>query len=265
MPIKSNGSEAAAVRRQTYSFVDLDDCLFNSKRKLSEKGGVTSDHQPASVDRTGEHHSFRSPAQMDVLAALQAIGKVIVVTGRSMSALQRVTTTLNAEYSIGSFGGFILDEQCRFIEDWSARTEAEASKYKEHLDVLVDDLKRVATAGHYDLKVQVIWDIGQPLYICVRHNSYDTVELADFARRFKWMLPRNWHLYLNDNNLGFLPPYLGKDKAVSWLWEHKLRDVGLTLGMGDSLSDLKFIGLCDFAIFPTSHSQNFSKIQEYHQ
>ena len=55
------------------------------------------------------------------------------------------------------------------------------------------------------------------------------------------------------NNLALVPRFLGKERAVRHVIRHHLGpEPVLTLGMGDSLSDIPFLSACDFSVVPTA-------------
>ena len=59
-------------------------------------------------------------------------------------------------------------------------------------------------------------------------------------------------LHWNGNNLALLPPWLDKAHAVRRLQEQYRRRYGtiLSIGMGDSASDLPFMQRCDYLLTP---------------
>jgi phosphoserine phosphatase len=61
---------------------------------------------------------------------------------------------------------------------------------------------------------------------------------------------------MNGNNLALIPHGISKTLAAAEMIRRHYAQVGRvpTLGMGDSISDLGFMRLCDFAAFPP-HSQ----------
>ena len=65
-------------------------------------------------------------------------------------------------------------------------------------------------------------------------------------------MPANWTLHRNGNNVAFMPPFLGKDRAVASFLP-ALRDrfpTAPVIGIGDSLTDAPYMALCDFAMTP---------------
>ena len=62
----------------------------------------------------------------------------------------------------------------------------------------------------------------------------------------------NWRFHINGNNLSLTPAGISKAIATAWLLETLRKDKELvTIGVGDSSSDLEFMRLCDAWLTPT--------------
>jgi len=110
--------------------------------------------------------------------------------------------------------------------------------------------------------VYIISDAGLPLYVNAKHNGRDETALAVLAAALKEWLPEGWKMHFNGNNLAALPPYLGKDKAVSFYLKELAPAHSFVIGLGDSFTDLCFMGLCDYAMTPTT-SQIFQQLNTF--
>ncbi|GAB3455096.1 HAD family hydrolase [Insolitispirillum peregrinum] len=226
-------------------FVDLDDTLFQTQRKNPQAD------QLAAVDRNGQPLSFRCGRQEAFLDWLSRDALVIPVTGRSVDAFQRVTLALGAQ-AICSFGGVILDEDGTPNPEWHKRMTTAAGQTQKVMETLLNTVATTASEHGINVRHRIIHDTGLPLYISVKHNAMDCQDTGRLASLVSPEVPEGWTLHLNGNNMALLPPFLGKAAAVAFFLERFPRDVALlTVGVGDSLTDVGFMGLCDYAIAPT--------------
>ena len=111
-------------------------------------------------------------------------------------------------------------------------------------------------AGHHDLGVKIypIVEQDQALYLVCKHPQKDlkTLErVKEFWRERLEQTRADFYLTSNDNNVALLPNCITKRAAVEYVLNDKrARDEYLALGIGDSLSDLGFMDVCDFWITP---------------
>ncbi|MBF0178258.1 MAG: hypothetical protein HQL63_15635 [Magnetococcales bacterium] len=225
-------------------FVDLDDTLFQSEHK-----NPAAD-QPAAVDREGRPHSFLCERQAAFLAWLVRDATVVPVTGRNLDAFRRVVLTLG-EWAICSFGGVILGPGDALDLEWQRRMSASAADSAAPMEALHRMVAEHAAAHEVDVRHRVICDAGLSLYLSVKHNTGSAAELARLAGVMAPAVPAEWTVHLNGNNLALLPPFLNKANAVAYFLErHAGADQPLTIGVGDSLTDLGFMALCDYIITP---------------
>lgn len=239
-----------------YAFVDLDDTLFNSERKAgADRSRI------AALDRQGKPLSYQSASQERFLELLWREGVVLVpTTGRNVSAYRRVSLPLRADHAICSFGGTILGPDGAPEPRWHAMMLGEAEKAREGMEAILAALRYLTGALAQDMRFSIVSDAGIDLYVSVKHNQGDEAALGEVADWLRRDLPDGWHIHLNGNNLAFMPGFLGKAAAVRWFLANLPRSPALTLGVGDSFTDLPFMALCDFAITPTAHSQIFASL-----
>ena len=242
-------------------FVDLDDTLFQTLRKNGQASIL------AAIDKEGRPLSFQSDAQAAFFDWIRKDAVLIPVTGRNVSALRRVVLPLGAAagndnaggYAICSYGGVIIGPDGEPEPQWHARIKDQSkaiSGEMKHLEQILADMARSLSV---DCRFTIVADAGLPLYLSIKHNQSDGEEMKRLAQAI--IKPDGWLVHLNDSNLALLPPFLGKEKAVSFFLETILAPKTLTIGVGDSLTDLGFMGLMDFAIQPTS-SQIFRTVMD---
>ena len=236
------------IRVRVLALVDLDDTLFQTLRKCPPD--VPADSLlPLGYDKAGEPLSYATPRQASFLAWLSETALFIPVTARSRDALERVRIPWTK--AVCAHGGLILSAPGRPDPDWHAHMAAEASACSSvlrSLEARVNEEK-----GEADLAVRVLEEDGIPLYLLVKDRNGDAATLAGAIDRVAGEVPPGWTLHRNGNNAAFLPPFLGKHRAVEWLLP-QLRSAypdAAVIGIGDSLTDAPFMRLCDFAAMPT--------------
>lgn len=239
---------------QPLIFVDLDDTLFQTARKCPP-GDLTA----AAWDKHGEPLSFMAAHQCQFLAGLRAMGQLVPTTGRSIDAFQRVRLELQG-YSICSHGSIILTPDGVPEARYHSLVEAAAYDAAEQLHYLSQYALDLGEEYNISIRSRVIQDAGMPLYVSVKHNrESEESELGRLAELIRDAVPEEWTLHVNGNNMGLLPPYASKRRAVLWFLENLAEDYAYTIGVGDSASDLGFMEVCDYALAPT-RSQLFSRL-----
>ena len=240
----------AAQAPAIYAFVDLDDSLFCSARKCPP--GVVL--QPAALLKNGETISFTSPRQRLLLGWLQQGATTIPVTARSVQGLARVLLAFSGP-AVASFGGVILDAQRRPDPRWAARMQAALAPARPLLEQACEGLVAAIATRGIDAWAQLVHEDGQAQYLLAKHRAADVAALQ--ALRTQVLLPwaaarPGWRVFQNDNNLVLLPPGLDKSHAVAHVMAELRARHGeiLSIGIGDSLSDAAFLGLCDYAMTP---------------
>lgn len=225
-------------------FVDLDDTLFQTERKNPEADRL------AAVDSDGRPLSFRCGRQEAFLDWLTEDAEVVPVTGRSVDAFRRVTIPFDG-HAICSFGGVMLDSRGELHPEWHARMEEAADRTEAVMEGLLRTVGEEATNCRVDVRYRIVRDAGLPLYVSVKHNAGSGQETARLAAAVSPAAPEGWTIHLNGSNMALLPPFLGKAQAVGFFMEHFLgKGPVLTVGVGDSLTDLGFMELCDYVIAP---------------
>jgi hydroxymethylpyrimidine pyrophosphatase-like HAD family hydrolase len=231
MPIK----EAPLV------FVDLDDTLFQSARKMGQGPG-----QVAAVDRRGEGICFMSPAQQRFVDWLLQSAEVVPVTARSVEAFSRVRLEFT-HGAICSHGAVLLDRHGRIDADWQQRMTLALACYQPSLRDIAQWLVAFDRDRDLSLRSWLVHEQGLNIYAVVKHNRRDPGVLKRVAEALRaGGLLQGYYLHQNDNNLAILPRAVEKRAAVSeWLRRRVAAGADRPLlAFGDSLSDLSFMSLC---------------------
>jgi hypothetical protein len=223
---------------------DLDDTLFQTLPKCPP--GQQGLRQMSSL-LDGSPSGFATPMQQNFLRWLET-GTVIPVTARGRDVLARVT--IGQAPAICSNGGCILDADGAVDREWHEHLEEEARRaapvgevYRALTDALCTERFR-----HWAVE-----ENGLTLYIVVKSNAHDADELAVLEQELAPQVPTGWRCHRNGNNLAYLPPWLSKRHAARYMIDRIRADRPdqPIIGIGDSVSDVGFMDLCDFAAVPT--------------
>ncbi|KQN09677.1 sucrose-6-phosphate hydrolase [Sphingobium sp. Leaf26] len=230
---------------QPIALVDLDDTLFQTVGKCP--GGTGEGLRLMSRLVDGSPSGYATQPQQNLLSWLR-IGKVIPVTARSRDVLARVH--IEQAPAICSNGGCVIAPGGAIDQAWHDHLMAQAQTTDPIADVygmLTADLDK---AGY---RHWIVDENELPLFIVIKTNGPDHGVLADLSAASADRLPAGWRIHRNGNNLAYLPQWLNKRHAAGYLIE-KLRvdePASPIVGIGDSLSDVGFMDLCDYAMTPT--------------
>jgi hydroxymethylpyrimidine pyrophosphatase-like HAD family hydrolase len=240
---------------EQYLFVDLDDTLFQTRRKLPD-GQFGSAH-PAAYLRDGKAISYATAKQQRLWRGLSQGFRIVPVTARSYDAFRRVDLPFSHE-AVLNHGGVILQPDRRPDEQWLGQSAAAARGCEEDLQSLLAAIHAHRTeTGDSGIKPRLIEDFGVFWYLVVKHESGDEQALErltrDLVRHAPAVVSGRLYLHSNGNNLAVLPQPVNKAAAVAYLQRRFAQRHGcdlLTVGMGDSLTDAPFMALCDYAVIP---------------
>lgn len=239
-----------------FLFADLDDTLFQSRRKCLDRDDLT----PVAYLKDGSAHSFATPAQDSLFALFQREMAVIPVTARNADAFQRVRLDFR-HGAVVNYGGIILRADGQPETGWLDRSAAMAAASHEELSSVACTITSAAAAAGAAVRVRIIEDFGVPFYVCAKSEEGDEKVLDHLEPLVRChcaekSLPVAVHR--NGNNLSVLPEWLDKRHAVEHLANRLRAEHGeiVTIGMGDSLSDIAFMRACDYALVPNPSQIN---------
>lgn len=223
---------------------DLDDTLFQTMPKCPP--GASDLRQMSSL-MDGSPSGFATKLQQNFLAWLEA-GQVIPVTARGRDVLARVN--ISSSPAICSNGGCILDRDGSLDQVWHGLLEDAARGAEPVLDIYHAMTSELSPVRFRHWSVE---ENGLDLYIVIKSNERDDDALAELEAELAGRLPAAWRCHRNGNNLAYLPPWLSKRHAARYLIERYRADAPdqPIIGIGDSVSDVGFMDLCDFAVVPT--------------
>lgn len=241
-----------------YVFLDLDDTLFQSRRKCPPGQPV----KEISYSINGQPTSFITEQQQAFFQWLADGAEIIPTTARSLDSFRRVKIPFTG-YAICSFGGIILMPDGNCHPDWETYIAPLVKQHRHFLFETAQSVKDFAAARQLDIRVAIVADTSHDFYVSIKHNQSQVEELNQIVEFMTVRLPPDWRIHFNDNNVSLLPPYLGKEYAVSWFIDRYIdvRD-SLIISVGDSLTDAAFMSLGDYAIMPPK-SQLFTSLKGF--
>lgn len=234
-------------------FVDLDDTLFQTIRKCHEGEELV----PIAYLADGSPISYARRSQLSVLDMFQREMMVIPTTARNMDAFSRVRISFT-NGAILNYGGVILGNDGAADYVWHERVRKLSADSLSGLHAYREFFERESVALGCPLRVRIIEDLGVPFYLVAKSptGSEEAVGImADLCRKsFDPITHKEFKVHDNGNNLSVLPEWLDKRYAVRYLIDKLQVEHGevVTLGMGDSLSDIGFLGECHYSVVPVA-------------
>lgn len=235
---------------KTVFLTDLDDTLFATARKQPP----TADFTLATTLRDGSPSAYMSPQQQQFWRLWQENALCIPVTARNLETFQRVHVPFS-DLAIINHGGTVLRTDGTPDPQWHAIQQTQAQASAAWLQAQYDHLARLADAAQMDVRLRLNHDCGLDLYVLLKSNCGDEAAVAALAAAWqrKHGDPMRGYVHCNGNNLAILPQWLGKAAAVAYVLDKLRARYGalLSIGCGDSHSDLGFMRLCDFWLTPS--------------
>jgi hydroxymethylpyrimidine pyrophosphatase-like HAD family hydrolase len=227
--------------RKVLVFIDLDDTLFQTKRKnpsASILATKTADVQTA---------SYMSESQSHLLELFKNSSDcgLVPVTARDKDQYERTFISKESSVIAASicFGSKILinntDDQ-----NWDRiiSTIIEENPVPVHIlektirDLLDDRIYRIINVSGYYLSVK-----------CLDRNNYSD-KIEECRQLLQSKLPIDYRIYSNANNIALVPSGIDKANSVRYLVD-AFKPV-LIIGVGDSFSDWSFMDICHFKVLP---------------
>ncbi|WP_280547505.1 hypothetical protein [Halomonas sp. 11-S5] len=229
--------------RRPVLFTDLDDTLFQTARKITEP--VCESHLAA--EATNGHHSYMTESQASMTQWLLESTRMVPVTARSTDALSRCRIPFK-NWKVAANGAVILNPEDHADSEWSRHiTQISKASHTtlETLDALTCSHNTDGRFRHW-----IVREEGRPVYFCVKSNG-EEAWLDDLREPLCSITGEEFLYHRNGNNMSFTPRGISKMAAVAHLIDRnpEIRD-GVIIAMGDSLTDLPFMGLADMMMIP---------------
>ncbi len=239
------------------TLTDLDGVHFQPLRSCPANVEVT----PGALGQDDKPSSFMTANQRSFLDLLLANSHVVPVTARPVDSFKRVLVTFTG-YAICSFGGAILTPTGELEPKWHELIRAESARCAPELHALKSAVEEACNRGGIAISATVVDDAGCDLYLNCKLAGLGEGSIDDVNVVMESLLPADWHMHFNGNNVAALPPFLSKKRAASYYLSELAPAHSCVIGVGDSLSDLGFMALCDYAVAPTN-SQVFDSLQPH--
>lgn len=239
------------MNNHSLAFADLDDTLFATRRKQSNLDLC----KVASLTPAGDPSGWQNPRQRQLLDWLSTFGDVVPVTARTREALARVQLPFSLHH-VANHGAFIqIDGQ----EDlaWTQRSlealgpiRAQWRRFGQALKALPGLADARCKEGCDHAYGETTFDVM--LRGIVEHGGAVRDLVEEMWGDAAW-------LHIQKDYISVVPRGVSKQRAVAHLIE--VLKPEHTVGVGDSLSDVPFMGLCDLVLMPST-SQAFEHVEQ---
>ncbi|CUB06665.1 hypothetical protein Ga0061065_12045 [Marinomonas fungiae] len=245
-------------------FPDLDDTLFQTKRKMVDELDQTPVRVGA-LDRSLAPRSFMNEEQALLVDWLLIHADVIPVTARGTEEYARVQIPFNS-WAITTHGAVIVSPDGCYDASWQEHIEAELSPYHQRLLNLQAGITQLMTERGIAAWARINYEYDNiPVYLVMKHtDSTKLDELNAIGDEVEKIFgTKGFYIHRNSNNIAWLPTCIEKGKATRYLLDKLRKERGIfpTIGLGDSLTDFSFLKLCSWYGVP-SQSQFSSAIKD---
>lgn len=227
---------------------DLDDTLFQTARKMPE----SAEKIPAAQGLNGQTMSFMHPWQQDFIHWALSCMTVIPVTARGIDSLKRVHLPFKHE-AVCVHGAAILTPEGTLDADWHAEMQRQLAPYQSRLSAMLTIALQAGENLGLSLRGWLESVEDTDAYLVIKSNDSREEDLQQLLHTLRETIDlEGFYIHMNGNNLALLPDVVNKRAAtVEILRRHTAKHGRTTVfGMGDSVSDLGFMRLCDFSAFP---------------
>jgi hydroxymethylpyrimidine pyrophosphatase-like HAD family hydrolase len=221
------------LKNKIIYFSDLDDTLFQTKRKCNNGIHI------ATTSVKQENTSFYTKEQKEFIdhILLDDNTLLIPITARTKDQYQRTQlfkenlTPIYANY----YGGYINyeGEKSLAYDDLIRPTLIKAQQLVENLiSIFEKEFNKKLNMVNVDKYYHVINSVSRDEFIFM-NEAFSSADIS-------------FDIYQNEKNITILPSLINKKNAVQFLCE--ILEPRLTIGLGDSISDIEFLNFCDFKI-----------------
>ena len=235
-----------------FLFVDLDDTLFQTLGKCLKE----EDLHPAAYLKDGAACSFTTSRQRAFFELMHREMTLIPTTARNRDALSRVDLPFSS-YAIIDYGGVVLEPGGAVDAIWFETMRMDMEQALAGLREAMQIIDVYSESAGLKGRARLIEDCSTPFYIVVKdpEKKAEHLEQIECEALAPWVATagKDFFIHRNGNNLAVLPKTLNKARAVEYLRKRLEAEHGeiMTLGMGDSGSDARFMAACDYAIVPS--------------
>lgn len=233
---------------------DLDDTLFQTKRKMLHETGQTPVRVGA-LDRELQPRSYMSEEQAMMVDWLLTTAELIPVTARGTEETARVQIPFHS-WKVMTHGAVIANPDGSVNQEWAEIVKTALAELREKLVAYQERLSEQLSASGIDAWCRMNYEYdGTPVYFVMKHRDSTRInELFAFnASAVKAFDTADFYIHQNGNNVAWIPHCVQKGLAVEWLLKklHAERGPFPVLGLGDSLSDHTFMKHCHWFGMPS--------------
>ncbi|MBQ4766763.1 hypothetical protein F9U42_06400 [Pectobacterium versatile] len=234
-------------------FSDLDDTLFQTRRKMVDELDLEP-YRTGALDPSLTPRSFMTEEQAMLVDWMLEHAELIPVTARGTEEIARVTIPFRS-WAVTTHGAVILTPQGEPDSDWKAHILSDLAPYAEQLHAMQQGITELMAARGINGWARINYEYGDtPIYLVMKHrDSTRLEELYAIADEIEQCYPtQGFYVHRNSNNIAWLPDPVEKGLAVTYLLNKLRAERGTfpVIGLGDSLSDHRFMKLCTWYGLP---------------
>ncbi|WP_312176020.1 hypothetical protein [Pseudescherichia sp.] len=232
---------------------DLDDTLFQTRRKMVDELALEP-FRTGALDRSLAPRSFMTEEQSMLVDWLLDQAELIPVTARGTEEIRRVQIPFRS-WAVTTHGAVILTPEGKPDEEWQAHMLLNLTPFAERLVSMQRIITEMMEAKGINAWARLNYEYGGiPVYMVMKHRDSTRLdELNAIADEIENVFStEGFYIHRNSNNVAWLPVPVEKGLAVSWLLNKLRSERGIfpVIGLGDSLSDHRFMKLCSWFGIP---------------